>query len=359
MISTNNFEYGNKTLYGIKNDIVQYIWTGYFIFVFASSLIGDTIILIASIKYRAFKLHGVIIVIIKHIAICDLMVSTMDVLPKLISLVVREWALGDFACALNMYARYYFNLAGVLLICTMTTGKFLLMKYPLRLGGTTSKKAHKFCAGCWLTALIAPANFIILNSPEDIYFSYRSYQCEYGFSSEISYKLNLLIVAIFVFVPSCLVVASTIYLLILADQVARRGGEILKWRGIMTTVLTALVFCISLLPYVVYQVGKSIIKVDDESESFFHTEYRRIALSIVYLNIISNFYIYSLTSQSFRHFIWSRIHQSCQFNTTSITSTNHGKIQVYFLIFPRATYISGWTGVIPEPSAMPLESFPV
>ena len=72
-------EYGNKTMYGITRHAEWYLVIGFHLFVIASSLIGDSIILLASVKYRVFKLHKVITVIIEHIAICDLMVlSTLS-----------------------------------------------------------------------------------------------------------------------------------------------------------------------------------------------------------------------------------------------------------------------------------------
>ena len=130
MSTAYNQKYGNKTLYGIESDAMRYTWAGYFLLITASSLIGDSIILIASIKYKAFKLHRVIIVIIQHIAVCDLMVSVTDVLPKLVSVVSGEWVFGSPLCYLTSYARYYFTMASMLLICTMTTSKLLLLKYP-------------------------------------------------------------------------------------------------------------------------------------------------------------------------------------------------------------------------------------
>ena len=141
-------EYSNKTAYGIESDDIRYVWACYHLFVIASSLIGDTTILIASIKYKAFKLHKVIIVVIQHIAFCDLMVSATHVLPIMISDISNKWVLGNFFCYLNPYASYYSNQASILLICTMTTSKLLL----LRFGTTTSKKAHSICVACWLAA---------------------------------------------------------------------------------------------------------------------------------------------------------------------------------------------------------------
>ena len=88
--SQNYDEYSNKTAYSIKSDAVRYTWAGYYLFVIASSVIGDTTILIASIKYKAIKLHRVIIAIIQHIAFFDLIVSVTYFLPKRTYLYFRK-----------------------------------------------------------------------------------------------------------------------------------------------------------------------------------------------------------------------------------------------------------------------------
>ena len=79
MTTVHQLDYHNKTIYAIKNDASRYAWAGYFLFVLISSLVGDTTILIASLKYRAINLHKVIVVTIQHIALCDLMVTIVAV----------------------------------------------------------------------------------------------------------------------------------------------------------------------------------------------------------------------------------------------------------------------------------------
>ena len=54
-------EFSNKTEYGIETAAQRYTWAGYYLFVILSSLIGDTTILVASIKFRAIKLHRVLV----------------------------------------------------------------------------------------------------------------------------------------------------------------------------------------------------------------------------------------------------------------------------------------------------------
>ena len=58
--------YSDKATFGIKDDIARYTWTTYCIFIFLTSLIGDITILVAAIKYKAFKLNKFIVVIIPH-----------------------------------------------------------------------------------------------------------------------------------------------------------------------------------------------------------------------------------------------------------------------------------------------------
>ena len=314
-----NYEYSNKTAYGIKSDAIRYTWAGYYLFVIASSFLGDITILIASLKYKVFKLHRVIIVIIQHMAVCDLIISATSVLPRMVAVISDKWVIGNFFCYWYAYATYYSNQTSAFLISTMTTSKLLLLKYPLQFGTTTLKKAHLICLASWLAAFALPGTLFLVDK-DDVSFSYRGYECDYGFSSEIWLYLRPFTAALFGFIPTCLVVSTTFCLLIKAKKVLSHSRESLKWQGIVTTVLTATVFCLSVLPLIVYRVGESIVIVDDKSKSSFYTTFFRVVISFLSLNTISNFYIYSLTVYSFRAFVRSKMQLSYQYITNVETS---------------------------------------
>ena len=336
-MTSQDYEYSNQTVYSIKSDAVRYTLAGYYLFVITSSFIGDTIILIASIKYKAFKLHKVITVIIQHIAVCDLMVSVAEVLPKVISISAGEWVLGRFLSYLLFYLKLFFMVSSLLLICTMTTSKVLLLEYPLRLGATSSNRAHVICVASWLAALGLPLIHAFVDR-QDIFFSYRVYSIEYGYSSDIWKFLRPLSAVIFGVIPTCLVVANTMYLLIKAKRVARRGQESLKWQGINATILTAMVYCLSALPMATYYIGESRIKVSDgKSQSFFHTSFYRIASISYTLNTICNFYIYSLTVNGFRNFLQSIKPLMFHWLSTNFeeTSTKHGEKFINLVLFTK------------------------
>ena len=327
MTTSDDHQHSNRAVLAIKSNATRYTWAGYYFFVLISSLVGDTTILIASLRYRAFNLQRALVVIIHHMAFCDLMVTVTTVIPSFVSLIGNGWEFGNFLCNLTPYITYYFNGASILLICNMTTSKLFLLKYPLRGETVSVKRARAFCGACWLAALIVPVAFLLVAilDGENVDFSYKSYFCEYGFTSSTWIWLKPLLAVIIMVTPNCLVVATTIYLLIIAKHVALRGRECLKWQGIMTTILTATVHSISVLPIAVYNFVDPFIAEDDESNSFFYTPFFRIALSFSYLNTISNFYIYSLSVHSFRDFLRSRLQRAYRMFTRIGTSASQGK----------------------------------
>ena len=297
------YEYNNKTLWGIHSKSARYTWAGFYLFVVLSSLIGDMTILIASIRYRAFRLHKVVVIIIEHIAVSDILVSVTLVIPMMISFVANDWVFGESLCYISAYLSHICYSVSGLLICTMAVSKLMTLKSPLRI--TTRKTVHMVCAGCWLTILSTTLIFISIDK-SDVYFSYRSYMCAFGYSADVWQWLRPLIMTLVHFIPTCLVVGSTINLMVIAKRVVKRSRGSLKWQGIITTVLTATVSCASTIPYVVYTVSQAVVQTENKSQSFFHTTFFRLGISFLFLNTISNFYIYSLTVKSFRKFLRSK-----------------------------------------------------
>ena len=246
-------DYANKTTHGIKSDVVKYTWEIFLIFVAISSLFGDTIILVASIKYKAIKLQKSIVVIIQHIAVCDLIVVLTVEIPKLVSIIADKWVFGNHVCKVLPYANLSFVITGLFLICTMTTFKMLHIKYPFEIGRISTEIAHAACLACWTV----PALFSILSkllSDDITYFSYRSYQCNFIESLQTFHALKPILAIFFLFIPSCVVVATTTYILVKALKSARRVRHGLKWHGTVATLLTAFLYILSSAPQLVYQL---------------------------------------------------------------------------------------------------------
>jgi hypothetical protein len=75
-------------------------------------------------------------------------------------------------------------------------------------------------------------------------------------------------------------------------------------QGASTVALTAIIYSISTLPTLVYYIGRNFVK---DQTSTFHVHLYRYAIFMSAINIMSNFFIYTLTIKSFRRYLLSRI----------------------------------------------------
>ena len=203
----------------------------------------------------------------------------------------------------SLRLRYLLGVTEWLLISLMTTGKLLVLKFPLRAGIVSIKQCHLLCSAAWITALVTPVTYLLVDK-EDVFFDYRTYVCIYGFSAKIWSWLKPLLSVFLSILPNIVVIVTTVMLLLEAKRIARRGRESLRWQGIITVILTAGVFCLSVIPYTVYLIAAPY--VTEEPPGPFHINYFRVAACFLQFNILCNFYIYSLTLTSFRKFLRER-----------------------------------------------------
>ena len=298
---------GNFSDTGIHGNNERFLWISYLVTVFLTSFIGDSIILVSTIKYKAIKLHRVVVVVIQHLAVNDLLLTMFLILPQIVSLIVEDWVLGLFLCHMTENIGYVCNFVTGSLTCVLIVNKFLVIVHPLRSVIWTRRRVHVVCFLFWTLGIIQPNQIInmFFTGPESIFFDYYDYACDYDSSltrapavlkvlTQITTVLGLVVISIVLLSTSAL-------LLITARNVAVRRGECLRWQGVLTVSLTIAVFLISWLPYLVVQTTDKLASVQ------YSIETKRAVRFLLYLNVMANFFIYSLTVRSFRKFLRSRI----------------------------------------------------
>ena len=104
---------------------------------------------------------------------------------------------------------------------------------------------------------------------------------------------------------SCpIIIATTIptlQYLAAAKKSARRVRGTNPWQGALTTALTAIVYCISAIPISVYFICKTFAGVNHIDILDRHLF--RIGMFMTIIQVISNFFVYTLTIKSFRRFL--------------------------------------------------------
>ena len=119
-----------------QNEAERYSWAAYHLFVFLSSLFGDTLILVASFN-DGIKVNKSILRIIQHIAVADLGFSIVHVLPTIISLLANSWVLGNTLCDTRVYLGYMIHAAGIALIPLLSIFKLFILNKPSRAAGSS------------------------------------------------------------------------------------------------------------------------------------------------------------------------------------------------------------------------------
>ena len=284
----------------IQNDTERITWAVCLMLMFVVSLLGDTTILVASIKYRAFKLSPVIVVFIEHIAACDLMISFVSILTQSVSLMADGWVFGSHLCYAKVYLYFHETNASLLLICGMTLSKLLMLKYPLKAQSWKRKKTQFVCAGIWILSGTTPISFLIVDK-DDVLFNKIKYTCSYLVSDPVWRTLTPIFSVLFIVIPITIVIITSILLvkhLLHARKVAQRTNSKVPWQGLVTVVLTATVYCISFFPK-----GLNVIIAKYITNKSYRSNAPRVIDSLMYFNVVGNVIIYSFTVVSFRRFL--------------------------------------------------------
>jgi hypothetical protein len=274
-----------------------------------SSIIGDTLILVASRDRKSFKLNKFLVTIMQHIAVNDIILSVTFILPITISLIADSWIFGDVLCYAKGYTGIYFYPVNMSLICALTTSKFLLLRKQTRTKTLSRNKAHIMCFTIWAAGLLNLALICALGR-HDFSFDYRTYDCEYGFTAYTWKKIKPVMFTISCIIPNVMIIATslpTMKYLMAARNSARRVRVSAPWQGALTVVLTATVYCLSTFPCTVYMVGSSFVPEDPVAHDTFSFGLCRYGFFTGMVNITSNFFIYTLTITSFRRYLRSKI----------------------------------------------------
>ena len=320
-----SYNYSNSTQFGIKNNVERYFYAGWFCFVFMCSLLGDSTILVASIKYKAFNLHKIVVASIEHIAVCDLLNALLTVLPTAVSILFSNGGSSMILNQARFFVHYYGNIVSAYLIAAMSCGKLLLLKCPLRTASWSKKQAYKICVGIWIGALCSPTLHLLIDK-DDVTFDYRYYTGTYLYSHRVWNVLLPIMATIFLFIPNCIIIVSTVLLLKEARKVVRETEKNLRWQGILTVVLTATVYTISFLPATIYYIGEPLVAKGSVPGPFF-VEFTRVAMSVLYFNVLANFFVYSLAVSSFRSFLKIKFQEATSFLLT--TSLQQVKFNIF------------------------------
>ena len=271
--------------------------------VIVTSLLGDSIVLLATTRYRAIKLHRVLVTLLQHLAISNLLQTLFRVLPVTPTFTTDTWVMGTLLCHLEDHVGIVCLTVTIFLTCCLSTVKLLLVKFPLRVSVWSARVGHQICVGLWVLALVWYSPGLVgkmVYIKETLNFSYNEYQCNYDMNSTYlpeSYRMYMIVsFPVISLLSYMLLIVTSMLLLVVAKQASTRAGSALRWEGVVTVLLTVGVLLVSYLPL-------SVVVIAWLLDINYSGTVWRFAASMQYLNIVANFFIYPISVESFREFL--------------------------------------------------------
>ena len=306
-------DFSNRTLYEEKNDALRYTWASWLIIVLFPSLFGNVTILVASLKYRAIKLHSVIVMFIEHIAWLDLILTVSCLVPKAVSLTLNEWVFGKVPCYFIVFVTYYGHCAKLQYIGAQTTCKWLILNYPLRTKNWFENRIHVgIWAVIWVFSCGFPIAFLVIDR-EDMLFDYRTYLCAYRYSSPAWRWLQIVFSGTLGLIPITIIIITSALLvthLLKAKRSAERSRGSFRWQGLVTVLMTAALYILSYVPFASYVVVEAVAELTQSSvTSSAYILYYRVAKESMWFSVMYNVFIYSFTVKSFRDYLKGEVRQ--------------------------------------------------
>ena len=315
-------ESNNASIFGIENTAERVVWACYCTFVLISSIVGNTIILVASIRHNALRLNHFLVTLMEQIAVCDLITSLVYALPMAVSLVANKWVLGDVVSHIAVYLQYIFYPAGVLFVAGLTTSKVFILWWPASTMVFLKKSKIYIVGAIWTVSLYFPVAFLVVDK-DNIYFDYKIYSPLYNITDKPWDTLKPVGLTILSIIPNLLVIvstAATLGMIVKSRNVSKKSGGAVRWQGVTAVLLTAIVFCVSTLPYTAYTLIISPF-VEENPPGILKIHYKRYSAFLSLVNLMANSYIYTYTIASYRAFLRSRIRMMllCLFPNRRVT----------------------------------------
>ena len=263
-------------------------------------LIGNTIILLATVRCKTIRLDQTSLVLIKNIAVSDILMGIFGVHPVLASLIHGACPYGSIPCYIFHYLQVPVYLSAVLLICGLHLNKLYTVVYPLSTVGRSSRAGHVISATAWLLCTLFPATQIIVDF-KPVMYAVKTYRCMYSYQDAVWNWLLPLIGAVSTAFPNILVGGTTAALVFLVRRAKRRYNK----QGILVALYVG---CFYLLANIPASIDLLIFKsfrqfMSPEVYFFFDFYFYRASYFMVFMNCSCNFLVYYCSIKSFNVFV--------------------------------------------------------
>ena len=256
---------------------------------------GNLFVVITSHLYHSIDLDAVTIVLVRQLAVADLLLILNTVLPTVITMFSGGWVLGNLICDITGHFNFIPVMVNIYLVLSLSIFKILTCKMPFRMRDVTTKHA-------WLMVLVS----YLLAAVE---FFESVFLAKSGmYAPPVSRCLSKIYVtnptlmlwnaAIPVGLPILGIVFCNAWIYIVARKVIQARGQGSHSRALLTICAVSGLFVLSWTPKLIYVTMVTITKQQIPWAV-------KISHFFPFINSVGNPIIYTFTNKRYGEFVYN------------------------------------------------------
>ena len=289
------------------------LWTSFYFAAMFLTLIGNIFILKA-IYNKVFCIGKLTTSLIFHVALSDMGLNLVSIFPTFITVLTDRWLFGELFCDVQCFTRAIFTIASMGLVCALNCSKLATILFPLRVRHWKRRLGHFLSTVMWGVALVSMTMYRFTGQRKYV-FLYQLMSCWYITSYTTDWspqvKISVIIYSGVSILGNIVVLFTTVWLLVTTIQLMRRQTHLsgTKLSGVLTVILIATVYCLTYMPYAIYNMAFFFIAdvQDKNPASMFYTRLLTLSRSVQHFNTISNFFLYIFSISGFKNFVVSEM----------------------------------------------------
>ena len=265
----------------------------YHILITLSALIGNPVILYGSFKYNAINVEETSVLFIKCLAVTDILILMSSAIPILTTLLAQRWVLGSVICFFHSYFIFIPGISQNLIILMISCYKLRYITKPFSVPPSGKATRNSMIAVYMFAVLYSLVAIPLADGAE---FSLPDLSCIPKFENLKIKIYSSLGIILLNFVPSVTMFIVNILILLQAHAASKKHGDRLSLKSLVFISTIAWIYIISSIPkgvrYVLQALGQ-------EPSLWLGV----IQKEVYFLNISSNWIVYTITNRDFRRFL--------------------------------------------------------
>ena len=287
------------------SDTVKHALASWSILTVLLSILGNTVVLIASLKHKAIKFDKVSVILIENIAVADLLDVFLVVLPTTVAILsdqaevakfFRENRFGQVVCFIVAHFQYLLPLASSVMICALNVSKLLCLMSPLQSHTRSPRTGRVIAFVAWTTYLIRFLATVIAHDSPAYGYYIEAFRCHIDDRTKPILLIDTVMGVLTVMIPGLILVSTLSFLLYYVHKVAG-----LTRQAVLVNIIITSVFVVSFAPYMAGSVW-IMVGVSPNSRPA-ETWLWLAAYFINYISCFINPLILYLSSASFKSFV--------------------------------------------------------